>query len=262
MTGLEEVELLATIIQVNRELNLPPLDGDGGFLKAHSIRHYLVGLGKPQDDANNTFTGRLLLLLESQPIFGESVFQRIRRDCLDQYWVDFSDHHSDFLPSFLVNDILRFWRTLCINYESGEDQFPEKRRAKNLKLKYSRLLTCFSAIVGMHVEFQKNSTVTIDSAIEILNRSPMDRLIFLKTLGNSEINSLVDSMCGMYRKFLNDTNCEKRELYEKMKDQAYYRASLTEARDFGDAMFELMQHTATSGGVTSPGGRFFRYITI
>lgn len=78
LSRLEEIELLASIVHVNRELKLPELNGDGGFLKVHKLSDYLIGLGKPSDDASNTFTGRLLLLLESQPIFG--------KENMTKYW--------------------------------------------------------------------------------------------------------------------------------------------------------------------------------
>lgn len=131
LTRLEEVELLASIVHVNRELKLPELDADGGFLKVHPLSDYLRGLGKPSDDAENTFTGRLLLLLESKPIFGHACYDQVRQECVARYWVDYQDHRDSFLPAFLINDILRFWRTLCVNYEAGEGADPARRRAKN-----------------------------------------------------------------------------------------------------------------------------------
>ncbi len=112
------------------------------FSEVHPLSDYLNGLGKPSDEANNTFTGRLLLLLESKAIFGESSYQYIRRECVRDIGRIYNDHSQNFLPAFLVNDILRFWRTLCVNYEAGLTTNPAKRRAKNYKLKYSRLLTC------------------------------------------------------------------------------------------------------------------------
>ncbi len=102
LSGLEEIEILASIVHVNRELNLPDLDGDGGFLKVHQLNDYLVGLGKPSDDADNTFTGRLLLMLESQPIFGNEVFDEVLKECVERYWIDYADHKDSFLPLFLL----------------------------------------------------------------------------------------------------------------------------------------------------------------
>jgi hypothetical protein len=262
LSRLEEIELLASIVHANRELKLPDLDGDGGFLKVHPLSDYLIGLGKPSDDADNTFTGRLLLLLESKAIFGDASYEYIRRECVERYWTDFSDHADSFLPAFLVNDILRFWRTLCVNYEAGATANPAKRRAKNYKLKFSRLLTCYSAIVGIQAEFQLRGTVSVEQAIAILDRTPLERLSDISTAFGGEVATKVHLLEDMYNSFLGETNCSKDDLYLKMADPDYYRVSLSEARTFGDTMFDLMRHLSTLSGEQEQGRRFFRYITV
>ena len=238
------------------------MDGDGGFLKVHPLSEYLIGLGKPSDDAENTFTGRLLLLLESKAIFGDSSYQHIRRECVERYWTDFSEHADSFLPAFLVNDILRFWRTLCVNYEVGTQSNPAKRRAKNYKLKFSRLLTCFSAIIGIQAEFQIKGTVSADQAITILDRNPLERLSDVASMFGGEIQDKVNTLLSMYNGFLNKTFCSKQDLYLRMADPEYYRVALREARLFGDTMYELMQLLSEAGGAEARGKLFFRYITI
>jgi hypothetical protein len=262
LNNLEQIELLASIVHVNRELNLPKLDGDGGFLKVHSLDEYLVGLGKPSDDANNTFTGRLLLLLESQVIFGNPAYEHVRRECVMRYWLDYADHSDSFLPAFLVNDILRFWRTLCINYEAGSSISPAKRRAKNYKLKYSRLLTCFSAIVAIQAEFQKNGTVSDKQAIMVLEMSPLDRLRHVKQTMGGKASDLVITLFEMYGAFLSETDCSKEDLYRKMEDVDYYRQSLRDARLFGDTVFRLIQEISATKDGSPAGLQFLRYITI
>jgi hypothetical protein len=262
LSGLQEIELLASIIHVNRELGLPELDGDGSFLKVHPLSDYLVGLGKPSDDADNTFTGRLLLLLESKPIFGMPSYEHVRKECVDRYWIDYSDHSDSFLPAFLVNDILRFWRTLCVNYEAGTTVSPSKRRAKNYKLKFSRLLTCFSAIVAIQAEFLLKKTISAEQAISILDRTPLDRLEVISTSFGGDVAKKITNLKEMYNSFLVETNCSKANLYEKMEDPDYYRTSLSGARSFGDTVFELIQSLAQIEDSDGAGKRFFRYITI
>ncbi|WP_136653066.1 nucleotidyltransferase domain-containing protein [Paracoccus aeridis] len=260
LSGLEEIELLASIVHTNRELRLPNLDGDGNYLRVHSLSDYLVGLGKPDDDANNTFTGRLLLLLESKAIFGSSAYELVRQECIERYWVDYADHSGSFLPAFLTNDILRFWRTLCVNYEAGEARDPAKRRAKNLKLKFSRLLTCFSAVLSLQAEFGNSDTVTADRALAILGRTPMQRLEDIQASQSGRVDLLVRELQEMYSWFLQETDCSKDSLYEKMSDPGYYKDSLLKAREFGDKMFELINAMSSISG--TEGSRFLRYLTV
>lgn len=262
LSRLEEIELLASIVHVNRELNLPELDRDGGFLKVHTLKEYLAGLGKPDDDANNTFTGRLLLLLESQPIFGDATYDKVLQECIAHYWRDFADHSDLFLPAFLINDILRFWRTLCVSYEVGGMDVPEKRRAKNFKLKFSRLLTCYSAIIALQVHFARFGTVSENDAIELIKLSPLKRLERSKLNCDQKYAHYFEDIVDMYDHFLEATHCSKEDLHEKMKDREYYKDSLENARQFGDAIYRLLMEMSEQDGSSGRTWRFFRYVAV
>ena len=95
----------------------------------------------------------LLLLLESQPVYNEPLYEELLERVIESYYRDYHDHERTFRPIFLINDIIRFWRTLCLNYENRRNRPPEDGREQhkfhldNFKLKFSRLLTCFSAII-------------------------------------------------------------------------------------------------------------------
>lgn len=263
VTGLEEIELLASIVHVNRELGLPEPDADGSFLSVHGLSDYLIGLGKPSDDANNTFTGRLLLLLESRPIFGDKFYDEAISECVERYWIDYHDHTDSFIPAFLINDILRFWRTLCVNYEAGLNIVAEKRRAKNYKLKHSRMLICFSAIIALQAFYKENKTISPDNAQHLLKLDPIRRLLFSKEKSKSDTVGYIDDAISLYEKFLQETDCSQHELYEKMKNPDYYKKCLSEARQFGDAIFCAMQSIAvTTDHYDDPNWRFFRYVTV
>lgn len=262
LSNLEEIELLASIVHVNRELELPEPDADGSFLTVHRLSDYLVGLGKPSDDADNTFTGRLLLLLESSPLFGGEFYHQAIDECVQRYWRDFSDHSESFLPAFLINDILRFWRTLCVNYEAGAETSPEKRRAKNYKLKHSRMLICYSAIIALQSEYKKSKTISPEVAGELLKLTPLDRLERSKFSISDKGCNYIDEAIKMYNTFLIETDCDKSALYNKMKSPEYYRDSLHSARLFGDKIFQAMQCIAENGSEGDHNWRFFRYITV
>ena len=114
-------------------------------------KNWLEPSGHLEDDAKNTFTARLLLLLESSALLGQAVYTEITHEVISAYWKDYQRHKNDFSPAFLANDILRMWRTFCVNYEARTASEPDiekaKRKLKNYKLKHSRLLTCYSALL-------------------------------------------------------------------------------------------------------------------
>ncbi len=85
--------------------------GTEGYGLVHSVDALVSALGQSHDDAENTFTARLLLLLESRALVEDAVYSDVIDRVLRAYWRDFDDHRDGFVPGYLANDILRLWRT-------------------------------------------------------------------------------------------------------------------------------------------------------
>lgn len=141
---LDDLEVLASLININRQLKYPPFSNDGQFLKIHSIDEMTRKMGDPSDDSENLFTTRMLMLLESVPIYNDAIYSVHLEKVADKYLRD-KEGHDSFKPIFIINDILRYWRTLCLNYEVIRNDKSKNWRKKNINLKFSRALTVFSA---------------------------------------------------------------------------------------------------------------------
>jgi predicted nucleotidyltransferase len=187
LTRLDEILIKADLIQATNKLGFPPFSGDGEYLTRHIVSELAGALGKPHDDVNNTFTARLLLLLESKPLLGKSVYDQVISDVIAAYWKDYPGRKDEFLPAFLANDILRMWRTFCVNYEARTQSIPAekkaKRKLKNYKLKHSRLLTCYSALLFLLAVFVEKQTVRPDDVKQMVSITPTERLELLLTSG-------------------------------------------------------------------------------
>lgn len=72
---LDEICIKADLINTTRTLGIPKFSGDGEYLVHYTVHELTKTLGKPDDDAANTFTARLLLLLESRPLLGTPVYK-------------------------------------------------------------------------------------------------------------------------------------------------------------------------------------------
>lgn len=243
LKNLDEICVKADLIRITRQLGLQEFDGDGAYLKHYTKNELIENLGTPQDDERNTFTARLLLLLESKPIAGEIVYNEIVDDVIRTYWRDYKDNKKDFKPTFLVNDIQRLWRTFCVNYEARTKNTPEserlKRRLKNYKLKHSRLLTCYSSLLCLLAIFNKSKTVSPSDMREIVSKTPAQRLIWLQDTFQTgdAIKNLIDS----YERFLRVAETPKAELLEKFKDKTTRRALIDEANKFAGTMHEAVE---------------------
>jgi hypothetical protein len=213
--------------------------------------HYTVDqlvrtLGHSNDDASNTFTARLLLLLESKPLFGDEVYWEAIDQVIAAYWGDFEDHKNEFVPAFLANDILRIWRTFCVNYEARTSREPEakraKRKLKNYKLKHSRLLTCYSALAYLLAVFSGRNTVTPADARRMIALTPTQRLESLvKEFGSDK--ATVDSLLAAYEKFLTNTDAPEDEVLQRFMESTTSRRYFAEANEFGDLVWKLLDAT-------------------
>ena len=90
-----------------RKLKFPEFSGDGEYLTHYTVDDLVKNLGTRDDDKTNTFTARLLLVLESRPLLEEKIYLNVISKVIEAYWEDYEDHGSAFVPAFLVNDVLR-----------------------------------------------------------------------------------------------------------------------------------------------------------
>ena len=119
LDGIEEIRLKYKLIMAGKKCQIADFDGGGKYLESHTIEAFVKDLGTREEDYNNTLTGRLLLLLESRPLLGEDLYGHLLNNVIDAYFGDFEGNERNFLPAFLTNDILRMWRTFCVNYEQS-----------------------------------------------------------------------------------------------------------------------------------------------
>jgi predicted nucleotidyltransferase len=240
LSHLNEVLLKADLINATRAQGIPDFDGDGRYLVHYSVGHLKEALGTPEDDSLNTFTARLLLLLESQALLNESLYKIYIDQVIESYWRDYDDHKGDFIPAYLTNDILRLWRTFCFNYEARTQVQPVelkiKRKIKNYKLKFSRLLTCYSSILYLLAILQRAGTVTPGDARDMAEMCPIDRLLWIlsqQDFANS--HGAIRQLLWMYNGFLETTSAAS-QLFDIFSDRSRAAELFLDAVKFGNVM--------------------------
>jgi hypothetical protein len=242
---LDEICIEAELIKGIKKLDIPEFSGDGQYLTHYTGRELVDALGRRDDDASNTFTARLLLLLESRPLIGDEVYRQAIDTVVDGYWRDYNNHQGDFSPAFLANDVLRLWRTFCVNYESNTSSEPERERAKrklkNYKLKHSRLLTCYSALLYLLAIYRMQGTVQPTDAVRMTQLSPTERLEWLLTQSDlAEAHTAVNALLQHYEQFLSATDYSKDELIARILRDEKGEKLFPSANTFGDLMFKAL----------------------
>ncbi len=245
MSRLDKTLMFASVVKKCRSMGFPEFSDDGEYLQVHNLQDMRTRLGGRSDDYENLFTARQLLLLESIPIYNESLYMKVLRQIAGSYFRDFEGHEDDFRPTFLVNDILRFWKTLCLNYEHGrnDDNVQQsnlhKSQLKNLKLKFSRMLTCFSMVIALTAE---PDFVGPDQCVTLMQKRPLDRL--RKVATDFDRVDLWDSLRSDYSWFLKRTGRPGDEVLDWIANRHARDEALERAKRFGDGMYELLTSVA------------------
>ncbi len=232
----------AALIKAARKLEFPEFTKGGAYLDIHYLDDILKYLGCPEDDYRNYFTARMLLLLESTPILNEKIYEKIISSIVESYYRDYHDHEINFRPAFLLNDIHRYWITMCLNYEHArnrrdrEDGEKNEAHLKNLKLKFSRLMTCYSMIVPI-LAFP--DVIPPEEIIKLAHKTPISRLLDVASEHERYVDTVKDVLLH-YTWFLEITGQSKPDVLEWISLETNRNEAFDRSREFGKSMFKLV----------------------
>ena len=253
-----DARLLCATVDALAELGLPPLDRGGEFLAMKSDSSLIECLGSANDDHSNALTVRMLFLLEGQPLVGEQAYETLLQTVQGAYRSTASQHRNDFLPFFLVNDIIRYWRTVLLNHEDrlrqkkseleklgiqGEElhaQLLAHRRYRSQKLRFPRCATCFSALAYI-LTLAEAGNVSEECEKEMFRLAPLERLARIAEL-RPGTKAQVSKMRGLYARYLERSHGSKKEIVQRFRDDPNWSKTVsTEALQFTEEMFRLIQ---------------------
>lgn len=242
------------------EAGLPALDRGGEFLAMKAASAVVDTLGSTADDHSNAFTLRMLFLLESRPLLGQSAYDAFFKTVSGVYRATAGDYEKSFQPFFLVNDIVRYWRTVLLNHESRLRRKQEEltaegwsgteltklllahRRYRSQKLAFPRCLSCFSALAYLlALAPEDGDAITAEHERELFDLTPVGRLRRVAAL-QPEVSTRVQAMLELYAGYMERTDAGKKEVLANLQREDDYQRSTSETgRRFTKEMFELIQ---------------------
>jgi len=263
--GAVDPEHSAEILRVTKEaleaVQLPPLDREGEFQKMRPASDVIGTLGSSEDDRSDAFTVRMLFLLESQPLLGEPAYGELFDIVSLAYRSTAPQHKGDFLPLFLVNDIIRYWRTVLLNHEDRlrqkkkeledegltagalEAEVLAHRRYRSQKLRFPRCLSCFSALAYfLALAPGDDDTITAQDERRMFELSPIQRLRAIADERPSAKHR-IDRMLDLYSAYLQRSQGDKKKLLARLRDEHEVRATTSNGGlEFTREMYDLVQH--------------------
>jgi len=261
-SDVDAFQIRQAITRALFEMKLPEPSQGGEFLRMHTGESLCKRMGTRDDDASNALTARMLLLLESRVLLGNIAYEVLVDSVLDEYWADANDHTAHYQPFVLVNDIVRYWRILLLNYvaknvEKERELVPPKLKAerdlqrkaerslRSYKLRFSRCITCFSALARL-LSVTARGAVEKKSVAAIVLERPIRRLAAVKECV-PQAGAHVDKMLQLYQAFLENTSNATTPLIESFGQDKFAHARVQEGRDFADEMFALLQELGRAG---------------
>lgn len=198
----------------------PSADGAFGSAACETRQALITDIGGNNDE-NEKITRRILFLLEGAWLTSRGTFERYRRDVLNRYVSEHVESHH--LTRFLLNDVIRYYRTICVDFEFKTVEKNKEWGLRYIKLRYSRQFLYFSGIVAIAQTVGLHPSAKVERLIELFDLTPIDRVRTICGTSADEALQLYDNFLqkissGETRKALNAVSQDKLTHSEDFKD--------------------------------------------
>lgn len=155
------------------------------------------------EDTNARQTRRVLTLEESISLLKPDQHRQLRKAITSRYLHDQVDEVK--VPRFLLNDVVRYWRTVAVDYQAKRWQEAHKKLEEEeenrkttwalrlLKLRTTRKLTYAGTLAALFAPPMRNEHPSVDHLLEEWERPPLARLAAWHNLVTGDaLNALAD----------------------------------------------------------------------
>lgn len=254
----DQTKLKEALASTLTELNIPMPNPDGVFNGEVVTESLIENVGSFSDDYR-TMSQRLLFLLESRQIFGQRLYDELIADLLRFYGKDVvDDPRKNYV--FLLNDLIRYFRTICVNYAYTKSTDEKKWPLRNVKLRHSRVVMYASLIAMLGVLSTYRGADINERLREFIVLTPLQRLhrAYLEA-GDTGFYKIA----GYYDVFLSHLNNgdTRKALTEISYDDRYSHTEFIVLKTNSDALSaELSRFFLDRRGSWSD--RFFEYLLM
>jgi hypothetical protein len=187
---------LDDIIKKNK-LYLP---NSTGVFSSQVLPSKLIDIAGAKNENLDHLAQRILLLLEAKPIYNEQQCEKIQLEILDKY-LEYLRNDPNKFPLYLLNDTIRYFRWICVNYQFSFWKENEKWTLRNIKLRHSRIVM-YAGMLLVLLNSCKKSNKKRDYIAESLRMTPLERIVSVF----QDNGCSCDSVLELYEYFLSMLN--------------------------------------------------------
>lgn len=222
--------------------SVPNEPSENGAFGVSVDREELLGNIGGEDDTNRNMTRRILFLLEGEWLYNETGLRDFRREILERYIrEDMSDHQ---LALFLLNDVIRYYRTVAVDYEFKVTR-GKPWGIRNIKLIFSRKLLYASGLFSIAMTADRSRRDKIRILEDLFELPVMERMMSI--CGRPRMEAVLNGYNLFLEKMENpDTRRHLIELSRWKRNDPLFRDLKNEGHHFTRELLKLFENTFDS----------------
>lgn len=184
----------------------------GVFSRTAQLEQLTSKIGEMDEDII-THSQRLLLLLETRPLFNDDEYNRVVTTIFNEYANSVrSEPHKQF--AFLLNDLIKYFRVVCVGYQAQFWGDHDNWAIRNIKLRHSRVILYAGLLFLLGTATTKPDRVAF--LRENLVLTPLERIALSYREANDDGFFRI---AGFYNSFV--TQISDKEVRKKLKSLNY-----------------------------------------
>lgn len=149
----DKVKITNLVCDSAKKIGIKKTPGDTGtfteFIQLETLLRDIGGI----NDSNKNLTRRILILTESYFLYNENLCRDVLSEIFNKYTKKANESGKE--PRELINEIVRYYRTITLDYKFKTEEQNKSWAVRNFKLRYSRKFLYVTTIAMIFTAMKK-----------------------------------------------------------------------------------------------------------